>query len=125
MKRAVTILLLGGVMAVAIWSIATSIAKGQSRMSHYSVSFPLGKARAAYALPTILAPEGIANAESLPLVVIDAGHGGHDPGSISPETDRHEKTVTLAVARKAADELLASGKVRVALHYMLITPPSS
>lgn len=84
-------------------------------MSHYSVSFPLGQARAAYALPTVLSPEGVANPENLPLVVIDAGHGGHDPGSISPETERYEKSVTLAVARQAAEELLASGKVRVAL----------
>ena len=117
MKRAVTILFLGGVICAALWSIATSIANGQSRMSRYNVSFPMGKARAAYALPPVLSPQGMSKAEAaaLPLVVIDAGHGGHDPGSVSPETGRHEKSVTLAVARKAAQELLASGKVRVAL----------
>lgn len=115
MKRAVTILLLGGVICAALWSIATSIATGQSQMSRYSVRFPMGKARAAYALPTIIAPQDVANAESLPLVVIDAGHGGHDPGSISPETQRQEKAITLAVARATADALLKSGKVRVAL----------
>ena len=71
-------------------------------MSHYSVSFPLGQARAAYALPTVLSPEGVANPENLPLVVIDAGHGGHDPGSISPETERY------GIARKLDANLFIS-----------------
>lgn len=50
-----------------------------------------------------------------PLVVIDAGHGGHDPGAISPFGNRHEKDVTLAIALATRDALLASGRVRVAL----------
>lgn len=52
--------------------------------------------------------------ESRPLVVIDAGHGGVDPGAIGPEGLR-EKELTLKVARAIRDELLASGRVRVAL----------
>lgn len=50
-----------------------------------------------------------------PLVVIDPGHGGHDPGAISPYGGRREKDVTLAVAAAIRDELAASGKVRVAM----------
>lgn len=50
-----------------------------------------------------------------PLVVIDPGHGGHDPGAISPFGGRREKDVTLAVAEAIRDELAASGKVRVAM----------
>ena len=50
-----------------------------------------------------------------PLIVIDAGHGGQDPGAISPYGQRHEKDVTLALARAIRDELVASGRVRVAL----------
>ena len=50
-----------------------------------------------------------------PLVVIDAGHGGHDPGAISPHGGHREKDVTLAVARAVRDELLAAGRFRVAL----------
>ncbi len=49
-----------------------------------------------------------------PLVVIDAGHGGVDPGAIGPNGLR-EKDVTLKVAKAIRDELLASGRVRVAL----------
>ena len=52
---------------------------------------------------------------SLPLVVIDAGHGGHDPGAISAFEGRHEKTAVLAIAREIRDQLVKSGRVRVAL----------
>ena len=50
-----------------------------------------------------------------PLVVIDAGHGGHDPGSSSSDESEHEKDVALRIAKAIRDELLDSGKVRVAL----------
>jgi N-acetylmuramoyl-L-alanine amidase len=59
--------------------------------------------------PPVLGPRG------RPLVVIDPGHGGRDPGAISPFGQRREKDVTLALARSIRDELLASGRVRVAL----------
>ena len=52
--------------------------------------------------------------ESRPLVVIDAGHGGHDPGAIGPD-GRREKDVTLRIAKAIREELLRSGRVRVAL----------
>ena len=50
-----------------------------------------------------------------PLVVLDAGHGGRDPGAISPFGARREKDVTLAIAKAIRDELATSGRVRVAL----------
>ena len=59
--------------------------------------------------PPVFGPAG------RPLVVIDPGHGGRDPGATSPFGQRREKNVTLELARAIRDELLASGKVRVAL----------
>lgn len=53
--------------------------------------------------------------DDLPLVVVDAGHGGHDPGAISPHNGRREKDITLTIAKAIRDELLASGRVRVSL----------
>ncbi len=38
-------------------------------------------------------------------VVIDAGHGGHDPGTRSPRTGVREKDITLAVSNYLRDEL--------------------
>ena len=50
-----------------------------------------------------------------PLVVIDAGHGGVDPGAINPDTGLREKDVTLRIARAIRDALVDSGRARVAL----------
>lgn len=62
-------------------------------------------------LPKISGPTD----SSLPLVVIDAGHGGHDPGAISPHGGQREKEVTLAIAKAVQREVVKSGRVRVAL----------
>lgn len=59
--------------------------------------------------PPVLGPAG------RPLVVIDPGHGGRDPGAISPYGERREKDLVLELARAMRDELLASRRVRVAL----------
>jgi N-acetylmuramoyl-L-alanine amidase len=77
----------------------------------YEVTAPIGKGGLKAGLPKISGP----NDASLPLVVIDAGHGGHDPGAINPTTGKREKDVTLAIARSIRFELLKSGRVRVAL----------
>ncbi|AMO72009.1 N-acetylmuramoyl-L-alanine amidase [Sphingorhabdus sp. M41] len=77
----------------------------------YSVKMPLGKPRDSVRLPKIYGPDD----PSRPLVVIDAGHGGHDPGAISPHGDAREKNVTLAIAQAIRDRLVAGGRVRVAL----------
>jgi N-acetylmuramoyl-L-alanine amidase len=49
-----------------------------------------------------------------PVVVLDAGHGGRDPGAIGP-SGLQEKAVTLAVARALAARLRAAGEVEVVL----------
>lgn len=41
-------------------------------------------------------------------VVVDAGHGGHDPGAIGPSRVR-EKDVTLAIAKRLAGKLKQAG----------------
>jgi N-acetylmuramoyl-L-alanine amidase len=50
---------------------------------------------------------------SRPLVVIDAGHGGHDPGASNGAI--MEEDLTLRLARALRDELLRGGGIRVAL----------
>lgn len=76
----------------------------------YEVTAPIGRA-ASQKLPKIFGPAD----SRLPLVVIDAGHGGHDPGAINPQTGRREKDVTLAISLAIRDELVETGRVRVAL----------
>lgn len=77
----------------------------------YSVTVPIGTPATSLPLPSIDGP----NNPALPLVVVDAGHGGHDPGAISPDGRYREEDVTLAIARRVRDALVASGRVRVAL----------
>ena len=48
-----------------------------------------------------------------PLIVIDAGHGGHDPGTRGLQ--HVERTVTLAAALELRDALEATGRYRVVL----------
>lgn len=50
---------------------------------------------------------------SRPLVVIDAGHGGHDPGA--GREPLVEKVLTLGLAKALRDELIRGGGVRVAM----------
>ena len=65
--------------------------------------------------PYQLAIPPVAGRADKPLVVIDAGHGGHDPGSLSIDGKYREKDASLAIAKAVRNALLASGRVRVAM----------
>jgi N-acetylmuramoyl-L-alanine amidase len=54
-------------------------------------------------------------AKGRPIVVIDAGHGGRDPGATSVSGQVHEKELTLVIAQALRDELVKRGRVRVAM----------
>lgn len=86
-----------------------TLAMARREARGYHVSVPIGPARA-LGLPRIDGPADT----RLPLVVIDAGHGGHDPGALG-SGDLREEEVTLAMARATRDALVATGRVRVAL----------
>jgi N-acetylmuramoyl-L-alanine amidase len=108
--------------AAAPQEFSGTVARGKTQMipptffraeppkRRYEVTAPI-RTNLGKGLPLISGPAD----ESLPLVVIDAGHGGHDPGAISPHGGQQEKDVTLAIAKSVRDEMLKSGRVRVAL----------
>lgn len=64
--------------------------------------------------PPPLPPLRLRGETALPMIVIDAGHGGPDPGAVAV-TGEYEKTITLSVARELRRQLLATGRYRVAL----------
>src|SRR4051812_25134870 len=58
---------------------------------------------------------GAAAARGRPIVVIDAGHGGRDPGATSVSGEVSEKQLTLALAREVRDRLVQRGRGGVAM----------
>jgi N-acetylmuramoyl-L-alanine amidase len=58
---------------------------------------------------------GAPEARGRPIVVIDAGHGGRDPGATSVSGQVSEKDLSLALARELKEQLVKRGRVRVAM----------
>lgn len=79
------------------------------RGNDYVVSVDLPPAEGVVGLPKVEGPMDATR----PLVVIDPGHGGRDPGAGAGTLK--EKELTLAMARALRDELIKQGGIRVAL----------
>lgn len=94
-------------LALALWR---GPALGRVSRPAYVVRIALPDGAQQIGLPAVLGPADA----SRPLVVIDAGHGGHDPGAGGQHGEK-EKTLTLALALALRDALLADGRLRVAL----------
>lgn len=101
------ILLPFAVLAVMVLTGRTGGLRGGAQ--DYVVSVKLERGQGMVSLPQIQGPQD----PTRPLVVIDPGHGGRDPGAGSGPTK--EKQLTLAIALALRDDLLRSGGVRVAL----------
>lgn len=53
--------------------------------------------------------------KKIPVIVIDAGHGGKDPGAIGNFARTKEKNITLSYAKELSKQLLNKGKYKVYL----------
>jgi len=83
-----------------------SAAIGEARQASLTVSLPAAVTDRIYGAP---------EARGRPILVIDAGHGGRDPGARSVSGEVVEKDLTLALARELRDTLVKRGRVRVAM----------
>lgn len=95
------------VFLAMIWADRLFDAPG--KRGGYALRIELPPAGGEIGLPPV---EGPLDA-SRPLVVIDPGHGGHDPGAGAGKTK--EKDLTLALAWELRKQILSNGGVRVAL----------
>jgi N-acetylmuramoyl-L-alanine amidase len=102
--------------------VAILLAAGATRSGAAATSDEAGLGEARQTSLTIGLPApandriyGATAARGRPIVVIDAGHGGRDPGARNASGDLAEKQLTLAIARELRDKLVERGRVRVAM----------
>jgi N-acetylmuramoyl-L-alanine amidase len=94
--------------AIVALGTMLGMAPGQSG-GGYLIRIELPAAGKPVGLPPIEGPDD----PSRPLIVIDPGHGGHDPGASAEGVE--EKVLTLALGRALRDRLLEAGGIRVAM----------
>ena len=104
-KQAVGIALAGCGACLGVAALAAGLGAGSANAG-VTLSLPPVAHDKVYGAPT---------ARGRPIVVIDAGHGGSDPGAVSVSGAAKEKDLTLVVARELRDLLVERGRVRVAL----------
>src|SRR5947208_12575493 len=92
--------------AAAVVLILAGRSSGAAAQASLTVSLPAPATDRIYASPV---------ARGRPIVVIDAGHGGRDPGARSVSGEVVEKDLTLALAQELRDDLVSRGRVRVAM----------
>lgn len=112
------------------WTIKRAIAGAGAAAAGAAILFVLGGAAAAgmapdaeaassvtVTLPSPAQPVRIVEGRSpgRPLVLIDPGHGGHDPGATAVSREISEKQLTLQLARELRDRLTKNGRVRIAM----------
>lgn len=94
-----------GALALAIVAGASAFGRSASPES-LTVALPPVASDRIYASPS---------ARGRPIVVLDPGHGGRDPGARGVTTNVAESDLTLALARELRDRLVERGRVRVAM----------
>jgi N-acetylmuramoyl-L-alanine amidase len=95
------------IVAAATVLLAAAVRSGDAgTQASFTVNLPPAASDRIYASPA---------ARGRPIVVIDAGHGGRDPGATSVSGEVREKQLTLVLAQAVRDELVKRGRVRVAM----------
>jgi N-acetylmuramoyl-L-alanine amidase len=118
-RRRKTGLAIGGSALLALALFALAAVREPTGVVADAIAL-IGEARTGRV--TLDLPESVANVRvrearlpGRPIVLIDAGHGGRDPGAPGVSGATREKDLTLAMAKELADLLEQRGRVRVAM----------
>ena len=120
MERRKTVgLVIGGAILAAVTLLAVAASRGRTGSIEDAIAL-IGEARTGHV--TLAMPDAVADVRvrearlpGRPIVLIDPGHGGRDPGAPGVSGTSQEKDLTLAMSRELADLLEQRGRVRVAL----------
>ncbi|MGK2285804.1 N-acetylmuramoyl-L-alanine amidase [Pedomonas sp. V897] len=115
LRRGATRLAVASAAAPASTQVAASQPASAAATAPAPAPAPVQTAAVAPAPAPAPAPAAPVSPAALPVVVIDAGHGGQDPGAPSVIKGKWEKEVTLAIAKAIKAELDRSGKVKAVL----------
>ena len=112
-------LIICGALLAASALLALAVAKVRTGTTGYTTAL-VGEARTGgltLALPDAVKDVRVREARlpGRPIVLIDPGHGGRDPGAPGVSGTSKEKDLTLVMAQELADLLEQRGRVRVAL----------
>lgn len=118
-RRTIIGLAVGGAVLLAVGALASGVWRGRTDVIGDAAVF-IGEARTGrltFDLPDAVSDVRVREARlpGRPIVLIDPGHGGRDPGAPGVSGTTREKDLTLAMARELADLLEERGRVRVAL----------
>ena len=110
---------MGGVVLVAVAILLFATSRTRSGPIEDAIAL-VGEARTGHV--TLTMPEAVSDVRvrearlpGRPIILIDPGHGGRDPGAPGVSGTTREKDLTLAMSEELADLLEERGRVRVAL----------
>ena len=98
--------------------LVVGVSQGGAAAAEQGKRALIGEARAGsltVALAPVVEDVAVRGPAGRPIVVIDAGHGGRDPGAAAVSGTVSEKQLTLALGRELAQRLVDRGRVRVAM----------
>jgi N-acetylmuramoyl-L-alanine amidase len=107
----------GALIAIGVVALAVSKERTEGNSSRIAIAGEARRGELTLELPAAVTDVRVRQAKlpGRPIVLIDPGHGGKDPGASGVSGTAIEKDLTLAMSEELADLLEQRGRVRVAV----------